>query len=115
MKSSSLFRASIPKFFESILPLSWRQRPEPNPDRNDHTLARIPDTDPVYRAFIDYAYLHLEKASFDAADPQPPINREFLAGRVHALVGLIQDLELHRGKLHQAMIEEQRLAANRRA
>ena len=104
-------RRSI-RLFEWLLPKLWRSRLQPDGGRNDAVLARVTDTDPVYRAVMDHAYAQLEEST--SASLQPKLSaseREFLAGRANGLLTLISTLENTRERARKLMLEEQRKRA----
>lgn len=107
-------KSKWPKFWQSLLPPLWQERPAVNPERNDATLARVSDTDSVYRAFMDHAYQHLDNATAAAlqAIPPPGLSRDFLAGRASSLAELISSIESVRTRAKEIAIEEQRRRAN---
>jgi hypothetical protein len=82
------------KWLDWIKPARRRERPAPNPEQNDATLARLQDTDSVYRALMDHAYSQLENDTLALLQPKlTNEERSYLAGRASALAAYISNIE----------------------
>lgn len=97
------------------MPALWRKRPASNPERNDATLARVTDTDAVYRALMDHAYQLLEHAAQQAVGcPSERLDqdrRAWWAGYASGLVTFIDTVERTRERAREMALEEQRRLA----
>jgi hypothetical protein len=95
--------------FDFLFPQSWRRRAAADPDRNDAVLARVQESDPVYKAVMDHAYAILEDASLAAIREQvEPYQRAYLAGAASAMVRFIGTVESTRTRARALWEEEQK-------
>jgi len=102
------------RLFEFLLPKLWRTRTPADPERNDAALARVQDTDAVYRAVMDHAHQALENAMVAALQPKVnPTEREFLCGQASSLAQFIANVESTRERARMLAEQEQRRRAAR--
>jgi len=113
MNTETLQRSNAPtlrRIFEWVLPRKWRTRPEPQPEINDHVLARLTDTDPVYRALMDQALEQLQNAMLSAMERNlDSEQRAFQCGQAAALAQHIMGIEnwAARARADQARMTKQ--------
>ncbi len=92
------------KLFDWLRPASQRQRPESKPAVNDATLARMTESDSVYRALMDHTHALLEEAAVAMIAPKVSAeDRAYLAGRANALFTLIGNIESTRERAREEL------------
>ena len=85
-----------------LLPVRGRQRPPPNETANAATLARLDESDPVYRLCLDHAHVAAHNALAELLDPRcTDAQMQYYRGRLAGLTGHIEELETLRRAWHE--------------
>jgi hypothetical protein len=85
------------------------ERPPPDVEGNDRTLAQLPDGDPVYRALMDHAFVVFENntaAALNAAGEE----RARYCDRAAGVLEFVNQVESTRQKLREEMARRGRAA-----
>ena len=98
------------RMLKLLLPGEWKKRGAANVDRNTDTLARIEDTNPVYRVMMDHAFAQFANDMMDVLDPALPSDRRLAAAdSASGLRKFIEDIEARRmGWVAERKAEEAR-------
>src|SRR5262245_20646356 len=87
--------SAMKTFLDFILPARWRRRRAPDQNANAAVLARLDDSDPVYRLLLDQAHLDAQNALRELMEAHCT-DVDYWRGALAAHMGFIERIEQQR-------------------
>ncbi len=81
-----------------------RERPLPDVEGNDRTLAHLPADDPVYRALMDHAFVVFENNTAQSMTGSDPVARLNASDRAAGVLEFVNQVESTRARLQSEML-----------
>jgi hypothetical protein len=100
-------KLKLKRLLEFVLPESWRGRAAPSAEANDWVLRRLQESDGVYRALMDHAYVQFEGAVESALQEGVTAEvRAYRCGQARALAGYVGSIEGYARAARRVLVEK---------